>query len=131
MNYTSLNAASGQNYNKDAAILDAWSPTNTSGTIPRVSASDANGNFSNTSDFYLENGSYLRIKNVTVGYTLRKEFLDKLKISNVRLYVTANNLFTITKYTGFDPEVGTELNGIDLGRYPQARSVLFGLNVNF
>jgi len=131
MKYTTLNAASGQNYNKDAAILDAWSPTNTGGTIPRVSASDANGNFSNTSDFYLENGSYLRIKNVTLGYTLKKQFLDRLKISNLRLYVTANNLFTITKYTGFDPEVGTELNGIDLGRYPQARSVLFGLNVNF
>ncbi len=131
MKYTTLNAASGQNYNKDAAILDAWSPTNTGGTIPRVSASDANGNFSNTSDFYLENGSYLRIKNVTLGYTLKKQFLDRLKISNLRLYVTANNLFTITKYTGFDPEVGTDLNGIDLGRYPQARSVLFGLNVNF
>jgi TonB-linked SusC/RagA family outer membrane protein len=131
MKYTSLNAASGQNYNKDAAILDAWSPTNTGGKIPRVSASDNNGNFSNTSDFYLENGSYLRIKNVTLGYTLHKPFLDKLKISNLRLYVTANNLFTITKYTGFDPEVGSDLNGIDLGRYPQARSVLFGLNVNF
>ncbi|MET1055203.1 MAG: TonB-dependent receptor [Pedobacter sp.] len=129
--YMTLNAASGQNYNKDAAILEAWSPTNTGGEIPRVSARDNNGNFSNTSDFYLENGSYLRIKNVTLGYTLHKAFLEKLKMSNMRLYVTANNLFTITKYTGFDPEVGSELNGIDVGRYPQARSVMFGLNVNF
>jgi len=129
--YTELNAASGQNYNKSTEILDAWSPTNTGGTVPRVSATDANGNFSTTSDYYLESGSYLRIKSVTLGYTFHKQFLERLKISNMRLYVTANNLFTITNYKGFDPEIGLGTNGIDLGRYPQARSVLLGLNVNF
>ncbi len=121
--------ASGPSYNKLTGILDAWSPENTGGKVPIISTSDKNGNF-NASDFYIEDGSYLRIRNVTLGYSLPKAFTNKLKTGAVRVYATANNLFTITKYTGFDPEIGMDNNGLDVGRYPQARSFILGLSVN-
>jgi hypothetical protein len=110
-------------------ILDAWSTTNPNGKVPIISTSDNNGNF-NASDFYIENGSYLRIRNVTLGYSLPKSLTEKLKTGGVRIYATANNLFTITKYSGFDPEIGMDNNGLDVGRYPQARSFILGINVN-
>jgi len=122
-------SASGPSYNKLVGILDAWSPENPGGKVPIISTSDANGNF-NASDFYVEDGSYLRIRNVTLGYSLPKSIANKLKTGGVRIYATANNLFTITKYTGFDPEIGMDNNGLDVGRYPQARSFILGLSVN-
>lgn len=131
LKYTGLNAGSGQNYNLLKGALDAWSPANTGSSIPRISASDANGNFTTTSDFYIENGSYLRLKSATLGYTLPKSMLKSVKVSNLRMYVTANNLFTITNYTGFDPEVGMDQYGVDMGRYPQARTFLVGASLNF
>ncbi len=123
-------SASGPSYNKLVGILDAWSPENPNGKVPIISSSDANGNF-NASDFYIEDGSFLRIRNVTLGYTLPKSLTDRYKLGNVRVYATTNNLLTFTKYTGFDPEIGMDNNGLDVGRYPQARSFIFGLNVNF
>lgn len=131
LKYTGLNAGSGQNYNLLKGVLDAWSPTNTGSTLPRISASDANGNFSNTSDFYIENGSYLRLKSATLGYTFSKRMMKTVKVSNLRVFVTSNNLFTITNYKGFDPEVGMDQYGVDMGRYPQARTFLFGASLNF
>lgn len=131
LKYTGLNAGSGQNYNLLKGVLDAWSPTNTGSSLPRISASDANGNFSTTSDFYIENGSYLRLKSATLGYTFSKDIMKTIKVSNLRVFVTSNNLFTITKYTGFDPEVGMDQYGVDVGRYPQARTFLFGASLNF
>lgn len=122
-------SASGPSYNKLVGILDAWSPENPGGKVPIISTSDNNGNF-NASDFYIEDGSYLRIRNVTLGYTLPKSLSSKLKAGQVRVYATANNLFTFTKYSGFDPEIGMDNNGLDVGRYPQARSFIFGLNVS-
>lgn len=131
MKYTSLNAAIGQNYNMLKDVLNAWSETNRGSNIPRITASDANGNFGNTSSWYLEDGSYLRVKNVTVGYTLPAPVTRKWHINAIRVYATANNLFTITGYKGFDPEVGMNQYGVDVGRYPQARSFMAGVNVNF
>jgi hypothetical protein len=122
-------SAGGPSYNKLTGILDAWSPENPNGKVPIISTSDANGNF-NASDFYIEDGSYLRIRNVTLGYSLPKSLAAKLRTGGVRLYATANNLFTITNYSGFDPEIGMDNNGLDVGRYPQARSFIFGLNVS-
>jgi hypothetical protein len=122
---------SGQNYNMLKGILNAWSPTNPNGSVPRVSLSDPNNNFGNTSDWYLENGSYTRVKNVTLGYTFPATITQRIGLNSLRLYVTANNLLTFTKYSGFDPEVGMNNYGIDIAGYPQARSVLVGLNVNF
>ncbi|RYD83781.1 MAG: SusC/RagA family TonB-linked outer membrane protein, partial [Sphingobacteriales bacterium] len=131
LRYTSLNAGGlGQNYNLLKDVLKAWTPTNTNTDIPRVVAADANGNFGNNSDFYIENGSYLRVKNVTLGYTFSPKLLTKAGISNLRIYATSNNLFTFTKYRGFDPEVGFDNYGIDVGKYPQSRSFIFGLNIS-
>lgn len=122
-------SASGPSYNKLKGILDAWSPENPNGKVPIISTSDLNGNF-NASDFYIEDGSYLRIRNITLGYSLPKSLTSKLRTGNVRVYATANNLFTITDYSGFDPEIGMDNNGLDVGRYPQARGFIFGLSVN-
>lgn len=117
--------------NYPIAVLNRWHGEGTSNTFPRVAAGDANGNFSNPSDFFLEDGSYLRLKNVSLGYTFRN--LAKYKINNIRLYATGTNLFVITKYTGFDPEVsGSALGiGIDRGVYPQPRTFIFGASIGF
>jgi TonB-linked SusC/RagA family outer membrane protein len=123
-------SAGGPSYNKLVGILDAWSPQNPGGKVPIISTTDANGNF-NASDFYIEDGSYLRIRNVTLGYSLPKSITNKLKTGAVRIYGTANNLFTITNYSGFDPEIGMDNNGLDVGRYPQARSFILGLSLTF
>ncbi|WP_243751675.1 TonB-dependent receptor [Niastella caeni] len=132
LKYLAMQAGvSGQNYNMLNDVLNAWTPANPNASIPRVSLSDPNGNFSTTSDWYLENGSYARVKNVTLGYTLPGTLAKRVKLNTLRVYVTANNLITITNYSGFDPEVGMSFNGIDNGRYPQARSVFVGVNVNF
>lgn len=122
-------SASGPSYNKLAGILDAWSAENPNGKVPIISTSDDNGNF-NASDFYIEDGSYLRLRNITLGYSLPKSITARLKTGMIRVYATSNNLFTITKYSGFDPEIGMDNYGLDVGRYPQARSFLLGLSVN-
>ncbi|MEY8687042.1 SusC/RagA family TonB-linked outer membrane protein [Bacteroides sp. AN502(2024)] len=112
-------------------ILNAWDYNNASG-IPRLAlVNDSNGNFSNASDFYLENGSYLRLKNMTLGYTLPDSVMRKIGLpgSSLRIYLNGENLCTLTDYTGFDPEVGNF--GIDGGTYPVARTFSLGVNFNF
>lgn len=112
-------------------ILDSWNYNPNSG-IPRLALhSDPNGNYTRASDFYLEDGSYLRLKNVTLGYTLPKTLLNNIGLQNssLRVYLNAENLLTFTKYGGFDPEVGNY--GLDGGRYPVPRSYSIGLNINF
>jgi len=98
---------------------------NRAGTIPNPVGSTSN---TANSTRFLEDGSYLRLKNVQIGYTLPKKITEKAFISRLRFYVTASNLFTITKYSGYDPEVG---GGVDYGNYPQSRTFTFGLNANF
>ena len=100
-------------------MLNAWTPTNTNTDIPRVVMGDPNGNSRNSSR-WLENGSYFKITNVEFGFTFPSEILKKVKISNFRVYVRAENLYTFTKYTGFDPDFGS--NG-DLGRALWDRAV--------
>ena len=132
LKYLAMQAGvSGQNYNMLEDVKNAWTPDNVNAGIPRLSLSDPNGNYSTTSDWYLEDGSYTRIKNVTLGYTLPGTLTKRVGLNTLRVYVTANNLITITDYNGFDPEVGMSTYGIDTGRYPQARSVFVGVNVNF
>ena len=127
--FTGLNAGQ-QGYNMLKDILDAWSPQNVNSNIPRVSANDPNNNFGTTSDFYIEDGSYVRLKNITIGYTLPDVLTQKMHISSLRVYLTGQNVFTSTKYTGFDPEVGMDQYGVDLGRYPVARAFMFGINLS-
>ena len=119
------------NFNRSAEILNAWSPSNTGSSIPRLSKNDPNGNFSTPSDYYIENGSYLRLKNLTIGYDLTK-VLRKVphfagRGSSCRVYVSGENLFTITKYSGMDPEMG----GYDTIKYPVSRVFAFGIKLNY
>ena len=83
----------------------------------------------------VEDASYLKISNVTFGYTFPRKWMEKIGLQTLRLYVTGANLYTFTKYTGFDPEVSTFGNGltpgVDFGGYPRSRSVVFGVNVSF
>ncbi len=109
-----------------------------SGTkTPRPTIQDPNDN-DRLSTRYIEDGSYLRIKNITLGYTFPKTVLQKVKIDNVRVYMNIQNLYTFTKYTGFDPEVGASTQdssgltfGVDNGRYPSPMTCSFGLNITF
>ncbi len=118
------------NANWHAKILDRWVGEGSSTDRPRATLADPNQNYSRPSAFYLEDGAYLRIKTLQLGYTLPHTLTNKIGIRNIRAYVSGNNLLTFTKYTGYDPEVGggSDTWGIDAGVYPQARSFLFGLN---
>lgn len=98
---------------------------NRNGTIPNPLGSPMN---KENSSRFVEDGSYFRLKNIQIGYTLPKKVTEKFLCSRLRFYVTASNLFTITKYSGYDPEVGS---GVDYGNYPQSRTFTFGLNANF
>jgi hypothetical protein len=114
-----------QGYNRWDKILSAWSPTNTHSNIPRISASDPNGNFGTVSDWYLENGDYLRVKSLVIGYN----FPQLLKNCNLRVYVSGDNLLTFTKYSGMDPEVGGI--GLDGGQFPVSRVYAAGVKLTF
>ena len=112
-------------------MLARWTGEGTSNTIPRFVIGD-NVNWQ-SSDLYVKNGNYFRLKNIQLGYTLPQRLTNHVFISNLRIYVAAENLVTFTKYDGFDPEIssgGTSL-GIDRGVYPQARTLSLGFNLTF
>ena len=119
----------GANYSTNA--LDRWSGEGTSNSFPRLSDADPNNNFKNPSNFYLEDGSFFRFKTVQLGYTLPADWTERIKLQKARIYVMAENLWTITGYSGYDPEIGGGTMSIDRGIYPQARSFMVGLNVAF
>jgi TonB-linked SusC/RagA family outer membrane protein len=118
--------------NASSALLDRWSLANPNGTVQRAT----NAPVPQVTDRYIEDGSYLRLKNLSLGYSLRGSLLSKLHAKQFRVYVSAQNLLTVTKYTGLDPEVNFYDNdntkqGIDNGSYPSVRTFLAGLNVTF
>ena len=119
--------------NRPVSVLNRWTGAGTSTVEPKVSLSDPNQN-ARVSDRFVEDGSFLRIKNLQVGYSLPTTILEKMNIGKFRVYVSAQNLFTFTNYSGLDPEIGAvsalEI-GIDRGFYPQARTFLGGINVEF
>ncbi len=119
--------------NRPASILERWTGPGTSNFEPRVGINDPNNN-NRVSDRFIEDGSYLRLKNIQIGYTLPSNLLQKFDVSKLRFYVSGQNLLTATNYTGYDPEIGTrgplEI-GIDRGFYPSSRTVLGGLQVTF
>lgn len=120
------------NANKLSYNLDRWTGEGTSNTVPRLTtAATANNIFS---DFYVENGSFLRLQNIQLGYTLPEAWSGQAKISELRFFAGINNLFTLSKYTGYDPAAssGDPIGGgFDSGFYPAARVYSFGLNLNF
>lgn len=113
-----------------------WVTNASSTTMPRLyTESYSNGN-NRVSDAFVEDGSYIRLQNVSLSYTFPKKWIEHLYLSNVKLYMNIQNLFTITKYDGYDPEVGSLYgdalkNGIDYNRYPSPRIYTFGINVSF
>ena len=113
--------------NQSTAVLGRWTGEGTSNNIPRAIYGDPNQN-SRVSDRYIEDGSYLKIKNINLSYTLPKDVFGQ-NFNSVKIFVSAQNLVTWTKYSGFDPEV--PVNGIDNGTYPITRTVSLGLNIGF
>ena len=119
------------NFNRSSEILNAWSPTNTGSDIPRLSKNDPNGNFSTASDWYLENASYLRLKNLTVSYdltdVLRKWSHANERNSSLSVFFSGENLVTFTPYSGMDPECG----GWDALKYPVSRVLSLGVKLTY
>ena len=115
-------------HNQTASVRYRWVGYGTSTVMPRAVYGDPNHN-ARISDRFVEDGSYLRLKNITLGYTLPARWMKQLHIQNARIYFSCENLATLTKYTGFDPEIG--INGIDNGTYPVSRTFSLGVNFNF
>ena len=107
------------------AMRNVWSASHPEGTIPNPFG--CSNNFADNSR-YVESGAYLRLKNLQLGYTLPEKWTSRIKMSRCRFYVSGSNVFTLTRYTGYDPEVG---GGVDYGNYPQSRTWLFGVNITF
>jgi len=119
--------------NVSADLVNAWSPNNTGSNIPRNVSTDPNSNI-RPSDYFLENGSYLRVRNLQIGYTLPSNLMNKTSLQRARVYVSAYNVLTITDYTGFDPGIsnsGLFTRGVDRGFYPLTKSFVVGLNLGF
>lgn len=118
--------------NTTTAIFEAWTPENHT-QHPRNIASDPNGNFSRPSSYFIEDGSYLKLRNIQLGFTMPPPLLERFKVSSLRLYINASNVLTFTKYSGLDPEIaGSNISrGVDYGMYPQVRTYTAGLEVQF
>ncbi|MCW3467332.1 TonB-dependent receptor [Chitinophaga nivalis] len=120
------------NSNWQTKALNRWTGEGSTNDYPRMTMEDKNKNFTNPSGFYLEDGSYFRIKSLQLGYTIPAATTKRIGLQLIRIYVMSENLLTLTKYTGYDPEIGgTNALSIDRGIYPQARSFMAGLNVTF
>ena len=115
-------------HNQTASVKYRWVGYGTSTVMPRAVYGDPNHN-TRISDRFVEDGSYLRLKNVTLSYTFPSKWLQKISMQSARILLSCENLFTLTKYSGFDPEVG--INGIDGNRYPVSRTFSLGISFNF
>ena len=119
--------------NASIEMLNRWTPENPSNIYPRA---NRNANYLRMSDRYLEDGSYVRLQVVSLGYNIPKNLANRVGLEGVRIYVSGKNLLTLTEYSGFDPEVGrfgtsNIRQGYDLGGYPSAKTYLIGLNIDF
>jgi TonB-linked SusC/RagA family outer membrane protein len=124
------------NVNKPASFANAWTSSNQNTNVARSNLFGNNNGHDQISDYYIEDGSFLRLKTITLGYTLPKRISNYLKASKIRVYVTAQNLFMLTNYSGIDPEIGQSSAasfldvGIDRGFYPQPRTILGGFQIS-
>jgi hypothetical protein len=121
-------------YNMYAETINRWTGPNTSNSIPRMTKLRNNRNY-RTSDMFIEKGDFFRLKNLVIGYTLSEKITNKVGIGRTRFYLTGQNVFILTNYSGLDPELGyTDGNrqiNVDFAQYPQSRSWTFGVNVTF
>ncbi len=123
-------------FNAGTAVLDAWTPQNTDTDIPRMVNGDPNQN-TRTSDRFIEDGSFLRLQNLRIGYRIPDNVLQKTGfVRSLNVYISGANLLTFTDYSGYDPEIGSRNNalntvGIDYGQYPRPRTILFGVQAGF
>lgn len=118
--------------NMMAEVADRWSPTNASNLVPKTNGYITNEVYSR----FVEDGSFLRLKNVTLGYTIPQKLTKKFYVQKLRIYGSAQNLFCLSKYSGYDPEVSTAANnpmtpGLDWGAYPKSRIFTIGLDLQF
>ena len=111
-------------YNVLATVKDSWTPQNGGNTLPLASNARPIGYIDSR---YVQSASYLKLRNLTIGYNVKIKQLENVKIEAVRIYATASNLFTISPYKGYDPEVAS---GTDSGAYPSSRSFVFGVNIS-
>ena len=128
------------NNNQQVEWLDRWSENNPDGSYPRLVLNDPNNN-SRPSDFFVENGNFLRLRNIQIAYNLPVKIIEKVKMSAAKVFIAADNLLTITDYTGFDPEVGGTpsdenpnaigLTGVDRGFYPLTKTISAGISITF
>lgn len=116
--------------NLPASALGRWTGEGTSNSFPRLTDVDPNNNFTNSSDFFVESGNFFRVRNLQLGYTMTERAASRVGMSKARFYLSVNNAFTITNYSGYDPEIGNEDN-VDRGIYPQARAFILGANITF
>lgn len=118
--------------NQLSYVIDRWVGPGTSNEHPRLTTGETRNNV--FSSYYVEDGSFIRLKNVQVGYTVPKLWLKKAKVESLRVYVAANNLLTLTKYMGYDPDLGSSnalSAGVDFGMYPQAKTIMGGIQITF
>ena len=122
----------GNNIATNASLLNRWTPQNENTDVPSIAGADMFG--TSTSSRYVEDGSYIRFRNISLGYALPASIAEKLNISSARISITGTNLITFTDYTGFEPEASTGVDtrgGIDLATYPSLKSYAIGLNIKF
>jgi hypothetical protein len=115
-------------------VKDSWLPTNTNTSTPIFESTSNFSTNTQSNSFYVEDGTFFRMQNITLGYTLPGNILNKLRMSKLRVFASTNNLFTVTKYKGLDPGVGGNADtnfGIDVGNYPITRSYTLGINLGF
>ena len=125
-------------------LYDSWTPEKHDALLPQVNGNEGSAGQLPV-DYYIEPGGYLRLRNLSLGYTFPKKMMDKMGVDRLRFYIQGQNLFTITKYTGLDPEITTAHTGrndynsrfadrnlgVDIGNYPTNKSIIFGLNLGF
>jgi len=115
-------------------LVYSWTDMNPTSNIPTPRADAEHPNVQTSTDLFLEDGSFLRVRNIILGYSVKESFLKKMGIDKLRFYVSAQNQFTFTNYTGFDPEVGSNNpfnGGLDRGNYPVSSTYLTGLSISF
>jgi TonB-linked SusC/RagA family outer membrane protein len=120
--------------NQSTDVMNRYTPSNTNASIPRYN--QWNNNNTRNSDRYIEDGSYLRLQNISVGYNFPGKWINKAKMTNARLYLSAQNIYTFTNYSGYDPEIGSFnknvlSQNVDNGHYPNPRSITIGANIEF